>query len=187
MNPLDSLLRRHSVPSKLLGAPGPSDAQLAQLLAAAVHVPDHGKLAPWRFVRIAGDARGRLGQRLVAIQRARGVADQAVLDKDSQRFSHAPLVLAVIGKILPDHKIPEQEQVLSCGAACFCLLLGAHQIGFGAQWLTGWMAYDDEVGALFGLAEHERIIGFIHIGTPREPMPDRPRPDAAMLLSDLAP
>jgi len=187
MNPLDLLLSRHSVPSKLLGDPGPSDVELAQLLQAAVHVPDHGKLAPWRFVRIAGAARQRLGARLVAIQRARGVTDQAALDKDAQRFVHAPLVLAVIGKILPGHKIPEQEQVLSCGNACFSLLLAAHLKGYGAQWLTGWMAYDAQVGALFGLLEHERLIGFIHIGTPREPMPDRPRPDPSQLLTDLAP
>ena len=186
MTPLEFLNDRRSVPSKLLGAPGPSDEQLRALLRTAVRAPDHGKLTPWRFVRIAGDVRSKLGERLVAIQRARGVDDPAVLEKDRARFWHAPLVLAVVAKILPGHKIPEQEQLLSGGCVCFNLLLGAQALGFGAQWLTGWMAYDAEVGALFGLRAHERIIGFIHIGTPREAAPERQRPDADALLSELA-
>jgi nitroreductase len=152
-----------------------------------VRVPDHGKLVPWRFVRIAGPARAALGERLVALQNARGVDDPAVIEKDRHRFSHAPLVLAVIGRILPDHKIPEQEQLLSGGCVCFNLLLGAQALGFGAQWLTGWPAYDAAVGALLGLKEHERVIGFIHIGTPREAAPERQRPDPMALLSELAP
>jgi nitroreductase len=180
-----ALMGRHSTPSKLLGEPGPTDEQLAQLLALAVHVPDHGKLAPWRFVRIAGEARAAFGERLVAIQRSRGVEDQATLDKDRQRFGFAPVIVAVVARITPGHKIPEQEQLLSAGNAAFHLLHGAHALGYGAQWLTGWMAYDAEVGRMFELAAGERIIAFVHIGTPREPMPDRPRPDPTTLVSDL--
>ena len=186
MTPLEFLNARRSVPSKQLGAPGPSDEQLHALLQCAVRVPDHGKLVPWRFVRIAGDQGPKLGDKLVAIQRARGVDDPAVLEKDRTRFAHAPLVLAVVGRILPGHKIPEQEQLLSGGCVCFNLLLGAQAQGFGAQWLTGWPAYDAEVGALLGLREHERVVGFIHVGTPREAAPERQRPDADALLSELA-
>ena len=86
------------------------------------------------------------------------------------------MVLAVVGRILPEHKIPEQEQLLSCGCACFNLLLGAQAMGFGAQWLTGWMAYDRELDAVFGIGAHERVVGFIHIGTPKAEIPERPRP-----------
>jgi nitroreductase len=182
---LARLMGRHSTPAKLLGEPGPSEAQLTQLLALAVHVPDHGNLTPWRFVRVAGEARAQLGERLVAIQRARGVEDAAVLEKDRQRFNHAPLVVAVVARITPGHKIPEQEQLLSAGNAAFQLLHGAHALGYGAQWLTGWPAYDREVGQLFRLGADERIIGFVHLGTAKEAMPDRPRPDPATLLTDL--
>jgi nitroreductase len=182
----DFLLARRSTPAKLLGAPAPTDVELARLLGMAVRVPDHGKLTPWRFVRIAGEQRERLGERLVALKAARGDTDPAALDKDRLRFAHAPLVIAVVGRILPGHKIPEQEQLLSCGCVCFNLLLGAQALGYGAQWLTGWPAYDADVARLFGLGAHERIVGFVHVGTPREAFPERPRPDGASLLTDLS-
>jgi nitroreductase len=110
-----------------------------------------------------------------------------VVEKDRLRFSHAPLVLAVVARLTPGHKVPEQEQLLSGGALCFQLLLAADAMGFGAQWLTGWAAYDPEVSARLGLAGNERILGFIHLGTAREAAPERERPDAMSLLSELAP
>ena len=186
--PWDFLNHRTSVPAKLLGEPGPDDDALRALIALAVRVPDHGKLAPWRFIRIAGDARHWLGERLAALTLRRNAdAEAAVVEKDRKRFSHAPLVIALVARITPDHKIPEQEQLLSAGCAGMNLLLGAEALGFGAQWLTGWPAYDHEAGALLGLAEHERTIGFFHIGTPRDQAPQRPRPDPIALLSDFTP
>jgi nitroreductase len=182
---LQALLQRLSVPSRLLGEPGPDEAQLHTLLTAAVRVPDHGKLTPWRFLRIRGDERRKLGDVLAARQLERDPeAPPAVVEKDRQRFDHAPLVLAVVGVIVPGHKVPEQEQLLSAGCSCFALLQAAQALGFGAQWLTGWAAYDPAVAARLGLAAHERIVGFIHIGTPREPAPERPRPDPLSLLAD---
>jgi nitroreductase len=182
---LAPLLARRSVPSRLLSEPGPSDEQLSALLTAAVRVPDHGKLTPWRFLRIAGDARARLGERLAERQQVRDPdAPAAVLQKDRERFLHAPLVLAVIASLVPGHKVPEQEQLLSAGCVCFALLQGAQALGFGAQWLTGWAAYDAQIGAALGLGPHERIVGFIHIGSAREQAPERPRPDPHALLGD---
>ena len=179
---------RRSTPSRLLAEPGPDPGQLRQLLDWAVRVPDHGRLAPWRFLRIQGAARHRLGERLAARGRDRDPnASEASIDKDRLRFSHAPLVLVVVGRIQPGHKIPEQEQLLSGGAVCFALLLGAHELGFGAQWLTGWPAYDPEVANWLGLAGHERVLGFIHIGTPNEAVPERERPDPESLLGDFDP
>jgi nitroreductase len=187
MHPYDFLAQRQSTPSRLLGEPGPDASQIAQLLALAVRVPDHGKLTPWRFVRIAGDTRIELGKRLAALALARDPrAEPAAIEKDRQRFSSAPLVLAVIARITPGHKIPEQEQLLSAGLSAYNLLLGARAMGFGAQWLTGWAAYDVEVGSWFGLASNERIISFVHIGTTKEAVPDRPRPEPMSLLTDLA-
>jgi nitroreductase len=180
MAALDFLLNRRSVPSKQLAAPGPDEATLQALVAAALHVPDHGRLEPFRILRIEGDARRVLGDFLAETTHARQPdAAPAVLDKERGRFANAPLVLAVIAKLIPGHKIPEQEQLLSAGLVCYNLLLGAQALGFGAQWLTGWAAYDADVARRLGLAEHERVVGFVHIGTPTAAAVERPRPDPA--------
>ena len=188
MNTFDFLRRRRSVPSRLLGEPGPAHDQVLAMLAEAVRVPDHGKLAPWRFLRIQGPARATLGELLAARALERDPqAPAAAVEKDRQRFLHAPVVLAVIGRLTPGHKVPEQEQLLSGGAVCFALLQAAQALGFGAQWLTGWAAYDPVVTARLGLGPDETVLGFIHIGTPSEEAPERQRPDAAALLDDWTP
>jgi nitroreductase len=183
---LAALNLRRSVPARLLSEPGPTPEQLHTLLAAAVRVPDHGKLTPWRFLKIAGDSRQRLGERLVARAQERDPgAPEAALEKDRQRFSSAPTIIAVIARITPEHKVPEIEKLLSGGAVCFALLQAAQALGFGAQWLTGWPAYDPVIQALLGVGENERVLGFIHIGTPRETAPERTRPDPNDLLTEL--
>ena len=188
MDELAFLRRRRSVPSRLLAPPGPDDGQLLAMLAEAVRVPDHGKLVPWRFLRIAGDHRLALGDLLAARARERDpAAPDAVVEKDRQRFSFAPVVVAVIARLDLDHKVPVQEQLLSGGAVCFALLQAAQALGFGAQWLTGWAAYDPAIGVRLGLAAHERVLGFIHIGTATGEAPERLRPDPRDLLSDWAP
>ena len=188
MDPLHALHHRRSTPSRALSDPGPDDEQLRAMLACAVHVPDHGKLAPWRFVLVRGAARDSLGELLASrgIERFPGAAPASV-EKDRMRFRHAPLVIVVVARLVPGHKVPEQEQLLSGGAACFSLLMAADALGFGAQWLTGWPAYDDVVLARLGLGEDERVLGFIHVGTAVDPAEDRPRPDPATLTTDLAP
>ncbi|MFT3805913.1 nitroreductase [Arenimonas sp.] len=184
---LAALNRRRSTPSRQLGEPGPDEAQLETILAAAVRVPDHGKLAPWRFLRVRGDTRLQLGELLAARARERDPqAPEAAVEKDRRRFSFAPLIVAVIARLTPGHKVPEIEQLLSGGAVCFAMLQAAQAQGFGAQWLTGWAAYDPVVLARLGLAENERLLGFMHIGTSNEPAPERDRPDPRDLLSDLS-
>jgi nitroreductase len=188
MDSLAVLRHRRSTPSRLLAAPGPDPGQLRALLECAVRVPDHGKLAPWRFIAIAGAAKDALGEFLGARSLERDpAAAAAVVEKDRLRLSYAPLVLVVVARLTPGHKVPEQEQLLSGGALCFQLLLAADAMGFGAQWLTGWPAYDPAVSARLGLDGHERILGFMHLGTAREAVPERDRPDAMSLLSELAP
>jgi nitroreductase len=183
---LDVLNQRRSVPSRQLGEPGPNQEQLRQLLSAAIRVPDHGKLVPWRLVVIRGDARARLGDALAAIHlRNEPGAPPSVIEKDRDRFNFAPLIVAVVARIEPDHpKIPAQEQLLSAGSVAYNLLLGAQALGFGAQWLTGWAAYDREAATLLGLAANERVIGFVHIGTAREAAPERTRPALESVLSE---
>lgn len=185
---LAALDARRSVPAKQLTEPAPDEATLLRLLRSAVRVPDHGKRTPWRFLAIRGDARHALGERLAT----RGIerdpnAGEAAIEKDRQRFSHAPLVVTVIAQLGPDEKIPEQERLLSAGCVCFALLQAAQAHGFGAQWLTGWPAYDAEVARWLGLREHEHIAGFIHIGTPKMDAPERERPDPRTLLAEWTP
>ena len=183
---LDVLNQRRSVPSRQLGEPGPSDAQLRELLTAAIRVPDHGKLTPWRLVTIRGDSRAKLGTALAEMHlRHEPEAPPSVIEKDRNRFGYAPLIVAVVARIEEDHaKIPAQEQLLSAGLVAYNLLLGAQALGFGAQWLTGWAAYDREAADLLGLAANERIVAFVHIGTAREEAPERTRPALDSLLSE---
>ena len=183
---LDVLNQRRSVPSRQLGEPGPSDAQLRELLTAAIRVPDHGKLTPWRLVTIRGDSRAKLGTALAEMHlRHEPDAPPSVIEKDRNRFGYAPLIVAVVARIEEDHaKVPAQEQLLSAGLVAYNLLLGAQALGFGAQWLTGWAAYDREAADLFGLAANERIVAFVHIGTAREEAPERTRPALDSLVSE---
>lgn len=176
---------RRSVPSRQLGEPGPDPATLLRMLASAVRVPDHGKRVPFRFLTIRGEARQRLGTFLVQRARERDpAASEAQLEKDRQRFNHAPVVVTVVASPRPDPKVPAQEQLMTAGCVCFALLQAAQALGYGAQWLTAWMAFDPAVHAHLGLAEGEGIAGFIHIGTARTDVPERERPDPASLLQD---
>lgn len=180
-----ALQSRRSVPSKQLGEPGPDPATLLRMLQAASRVPDHGKLVPFRFLRIGGQDRQALGELLATRTLALDPqAPAAAVEKDRARFSHAPVVITVIARLTPNHKVPEQEQLLTAGSVCFALLQAAQALGFGAQWLSGWAAYDPVVTHALGLTAQEKIAGFIHIGTPRLEVPERERPDAAALLSD---
>ena len=186
--PLACLDRRRSTPARHLAEPGPDPATLLRMLTSAVRVPDHGKRVPFRFITLRGDARHVLGERLAARSRERDPnAADAVVEKDRERFSLAPLVVTVVGRFGPDEKIPEQERLLSAGCVCFALLQAAQGLGFGATWLTGWPAYDPVVHDWLGLQAEERVVGFIHIGTPTVESPERQRPDPAALLTEWTP
>lgn len=174
------------MPARQLGEPGPDDATLLRMLQSAVRVPDHGKRVPFRFIRIAGDARQALGEAVAERGVRRDPAGgAAAIDKDRHRFTHAPLVIAVVAVLDPaDTQIPELERTLTVGSVCFALLQAAQALGFGATWLTGWPAFDREVLDLLGLQPEEQLAGFIHIGTAGMEAPERERPDAASLLTD---
>ncbi len=185
---LQALDQRVSVPSRQLGEPAPDAATLLRMLQSAVRVPDHGKLVPYRFLELRGAARHALGEFLARRSLERDPqAAEAAIDKDRQRFAHAPLIVTVIARLQSEHKVPVQEQLLTAGCVCFALLQAAQGLGFGAQWLTAWMAYDSAVAQHLGLAGEERIVGFIHIGTPKLQVPDRDRPDPATLLQAWQP
>jgi len=158
------------------------------MLRSAVRVPDHGKRVPFRFLRIEGDARLSLCEALAERSRARDPqASDSVIEKDRRRFSYAPTIVTVIAHQGPDEKIPPCERLLTAGCVCFALLQAAQAMGYGAQWLTGWAAYDPDIRRHLGVREDEAIAGFIHIGTAQAEAPERERPDPAALLTDWMP
>jgi nitroreductase len=174
---LELLLRRRSAPPQTLAAPGPTADELETLLRAASRVPDHGKLAPWRFVLFEGAARERAGEIAARLAAADNPgADEARLAVERGRFTRAPVVVAVVSRAGPHVKIPEWEQVLSAGAVCMNLTLAANALGYKSAWITEWCAYDRRFCAAIGLADHEKIAGFIHIGRPSAVIEDRVRP-----------
>ena len=180
------LARRRSVPPKFMASPGPSKTELDQLLTIASRVPDHGKLAPWRFVVIGPAARARFGEALATFTKEeKPEADEETLQRERERFTASPCIIAVISTAKPHPKIPEWEQVLSAGAACMNLVTAATAMGYGASWLTGWQSFDPRFHKVLGLAEGEKIAGLIHIGTPKEPQTDRPRPALADIVTVL--
>lgn len=179
------LLTRRSVPAAMLVGPGPSEEETRTLLTIASRVPDHGKLAPWRFVLIRGDAGRVLGERLQEIVRAdQPDADSQKLRDEGNRFS-APLVIAVVSRAGPHVKIPKWEQVLSAGAVCMNLVTAASAMGFAANWLSGWFAYDRRFLDLLEISHEEEIAGFIHIGRSDAAPADRPRPALDEIVSEF--
>jgi nitroreductase len=181
---LDFLALRRSAPVALLGEPGPSPAEVDALLHVAARVPDHGKLAPWRFLVFEGEARAKAGVILERqARRSQTHLPEEGFALEAQRFLRAPVVVAVISRLIDTPKIPEWEQRLSSAAACMQLLNAACAMGYSAQWVTDWCAYDVEVFKAFGLGAGEKIAGYVYVGTAREPSPERVRPDVAALTS----
>lgn len=184
---LELLMQRHSVPSRQLGEPAPQGAELHALLEAAVRVPDHGKLVPFRLIELRGDAKQAFGDQLAAIAARNPALSESKREKERTRYAFAPLVLVVVARVTAGSKVPPIEQEIAAGCVAYNLLLGAHALGYGAQWLTGWAAYDEAVAAILRLAGNERVIGFVHVGTPQIEVPDRERPTVAEVLSTWTP
>lgn len=174
---LDLLQSRRSGSAKAMQGPGPTDDQIQTLVNCAARVPDHGKLAPWRFIIFTGDARAKFGDTLV--QALKSTEAEVTAERESQernRLLRAPTVIAVISRVRADAPIPEWEQILSAGASCQTLCIAAHAMGFVANWITEWYAYHPVVTKAMGLSQGERIVGFVYIGHPKEKLVERPRP-----------
>ncbi|MEM1151186.1 MAG: nitroreductase [Pseudomonadota bacterium] len=175
------LATRRSAGKKTLNEPGPDDDALADMLRVAARVPDHRKLEPWRFITLTGDSRHAFGDRLAEIAETSepGEAGIAAADAARQLPLRAPTIIVVVSSPNTEHKTPVWEQELSVGAVCFNLLIAAQAAGFGAVWLTEWIAYDEAVNAVLGLSDGERIAGYFYVGTPTTEAPERPRPNMA--------
>jgi len=181
---LQLLKTRRSVKPMELSGPPPTREEINTLLGVASRVPDHGKLAPWRFIVFEGEARKAAGEKIAAVfrkNRPDATPDQVAFERD--RLARAPLVIAVVSRAAPHVKIPEWEQQLSAGASAMMLVTAAHAMGFAASWITEWYAYDRAVLDALGLAPNERVAGFVHIGRPARPPDERDRPKLDDIVS----
>jgi len=177
------LAARRSASAMSLRTPGPSADELQIMLSIAARVPDHGKLAPWRFVVLEGQHKDSFVAGLEAIV-AQG-ADNSLIAKLG-KLRIPPLAIAVISRHIPG-KIPEWEQRLSAGAVCTLLITAAQAMGYGANWITDWYAYDADARALLGTTGEEQIAGFIYVGTPVDTPLERLRPDMEAIVETWVP
>lgn len=181
---LELLKTRRSVKPLELSGTGPGPSEVDTLLTIASRVPDHGKLAPWRFIVFEGTARAAAGEIIAEVFReGHPDATPDQIEFERKRLSRAPVVIAVVSRAAPHVKIPEWEQQLSAGASAMALLIAAHAMGYAASWITEWYAYDRTVLERLGLAPNERIAGFVHIGEAIKRPEDRDRPPLASIVT----
>ena len=179
---IELLKTRRSVKPREMSGPGPSPAELETILTIGARVPDHGKLAPWRFIVFEGDARRRAGDVIAGVfARKNPDASRPEIDIEKQRLTDAPLVIGVVSLTKPHPKVPPWEQEMSAGASAMNIVTAATALGYGACWLSGWFSFDRDVLDGLGLKADEKLAGLIHIGTVSRPSEDRPRP----VLSDI--
>ena len=180
---IDLLLTRRSGSAKAMTGPGPDAQELHTILTAAARVPDHGKLFPWRFVVFEGEARARFGEILAECLKASEETTQDRLAMERTRFLRAPAIVAVISRVREGIPIPVWEQELSAGAVCQTMLIAATALGFVANWLTEWPAFNPLVAQRLGLQQGERVAGFVYIGKSAQPLEERVRPDLDKLVT----
>ena len=167
--------RRSGRPREMVD-PGPSPEELRRILTIAMRTPDHGKISPWRFVIVGKKQRQALDELLArALPEHDPQALPAHYAKAAEFAHQAPVMIALISSPIRNHKIPVWEQELSCGAVAMNLLHAANALGYVGGWITGWQAYSPRVTSAF-CREGERIAGFIFLGTPANPLEERPRP-----------
>ncbi len=182
---IEFLKTRRSVKPREMSGKGPSSAELETILTIGARVPDHGKLAPWRFIVFEGDARKRAGTVIATVfARKNPDAPHETVEAEKQRLTEAPLVIGVVSSLKQHPKVPAWEQELSAGASCMNIVAAATALGYGANWLTGWYAFDRDVMTGLGLTGNEKLAGFIHIGgKPDRVIEDRPRPELKDLVT----
>ena len=181
---LDYLSIRRSTPAFQMSEPGPGKAEIEEILRLGSRVPDHGKIAPWRFIVYRGEERVEIGKALLKLALAANPAlSEEMTQVELARFTRAPVVIAVVSTAAPHFKIPEWEQIMSAGALCLNLSMAANAHGYAANWLTEWFAYDDRAHPLLGIKPGEKVAGFIHIGSTTFPATERPRPPLSEIVS----
>lgn len=181
---LEYLAVRRSTPAFQMTEPGPGKAEIEEILRLGSRVPDHGKIAPWRFIVYRGEERIAIGKELLKLALETNPALSAEMTQVEQtRFTRAPVVIAVVSTAAPHFKIPEWEQIMSAGALCLNLSMAANAHGYAANWLTEWFTYDERAHPLLGIRAGEKVAGFIHIGSTTFPATERPRPPLSETVS----
>jgi len=182
---IDFLTTRRSTVARMMDGPGPGDEDLKRIMEAGMRVPDHGRLTPWRFIVIRGDAREKLGDVIAeAYKKNNPDAIEEQVEIEQERLTRAPVVIAVVSRVQKEHKIPEWEQILSSGAACQTMLIAAQSMGHAAQWLTEWYAYDANVKQAIGAESGDEIAGFLYLGNGTGELSDRARPAYDDIVSE---
>ena len=186
MEAIELLRTRRSVIARNLSNPGPSEEELAVIIESGIRTPDHGKIGPWRVQIVTKEGQNALGDVFSEVfQKEHGErATDAMIEFEKQRPKRAPSLLIVTSNILVPHKIPEMEQKLSGGAFCMNILNAAHALGYSAQWLTEWVAYNSEIKIALGHDSSVDIIGMIYIGTAAEEPKQRERPYFETIVSE---
>lgn len=178
------LAKRRSASAMSLTAPGPDDAQLADILRIAARVPDHGKLSPWRFIILKGEAKDTFAERIAVL--ADSQANPTKATAALRKLTRPPVCVAVVSRHIPG-EIPEWEQRQSASAVCHQLLLAASALGWGANWITDWYSYDPRATAILGLTDDEQVAGYLYLGTATEQPQERARPDVASITTAWSP
>jgi len=180
---LNLLLSRRSVKSRDMAMPAPNAKDLETILSAAIRVPDHGKLTPWRYVVLESAGQEQLGESITKALIKENETSEKVAEKMAGFATQAPLLIVAIFNPERDHAIPLDEQKFSMGAACMNMLLATHALGYAGLWLTGWASRSPSVAEDLGLSKNEQIAGFMFIGTPQKVPNERPRPNVADITS----
>jgi len=181
---LQLLKTRRSAKPREMSGPGPSPAEIETILTIGARVPDHGKIAPWRFIVFEGDARLKAGDIIARVFAAKTPdASREQIESERNRLAEAPLVIAVVSSPKVHPKVPPWEQEMSAGASAMNIVTAASALGYVANWLTGWFSFDRDVLTALGLRADEKIAGFIHIGRIDHVVEDRPRPNLADLIT----
>ena len=182
------LKSRRSDLAMTLVDPAPGESDIETMITLASRVPDHGKLAPWRFVEYGFSDRKKLADILIDMSDQETDIDRKESrEKEITRFQSAPLVIGVISRAFTHSKVPEWEQVLSAGAVTMQLLIAANALGYGSQWLTGWYTRNENALKLLGVGDDEQVAGMVHIGTPSAQKTDRTRPALSDIYSRYSP
>ena len=178
------LQQRRSTPAKCMTGPGPNSEELDTILKIAARAPDHRRVTPFRFIVFEGEARTRFGEILRSVfVEDNPEASKGKADIEAERFMRAPTIVAVVSSVDPYHRTPEWEQILTAGAVCQNMLLGACASGYAAQWITEWYAFDQRVLDRIGLTENERIAGYVYIGSAADDPKERARPDMSAIVT----
>jgi nitroreductase len=149
-----------------LSEPGPARTDLERILSAGGRAPDHGRLSPWRFVVIEGEARAILGGAMAEARRKTAPPpSEQELARERVKPFRAPTIVTVAARVTVNEKVPEIEQVVAVGAAVENMILAAQALGYGAMWRTGAAAYDTGVKQALGLEPTDHIVAFLYLGT----------------------